>query len=408
MAAGTLITATRYNQIQASVNSVLGVGSVNFGYGQTVTSSPVATTEIVTAEHINKLRRDLLSIFVHQRGNNNGFSTKSFNAATDVNVATNVFTINNHELFTGQKVIYVSGSTGNNVNPEIPGLVNDRIYLIERISQDEFKLFTVPTEAFPTSVEVNIQGTSTGNHNFFTNLIKEIIELVDNSEYASYSNLSSILLTNRNQASLNNFTPEFNKSVSTRNTPWGGDGQAQSIFHEVRVQFANANARRHFFNTGSQIRFEATLANFPGGPGGNGFQKFDDWRGMLESMERISFKALSTTSTGSGTASNIGNFDLTSTYQQIFKKDGTGLYSDNNYIIKAREVDSRTIEFLIEFNDLDQGSNSGLGGFGPVDEPVEGILTSRVSQLRATGNTITENITPVVVQTPTYQNIRIL
>jgi hypothetical protein len=84
------------------------------------------------------------------------------------------------------------------------------------------------------------------------------------------------------------------------------------------------------------------------------------------------------------------------------------LYSDNNYIIKAREVDSRTIEFLIEFNDLDQGSNSGLGGFGPVDEPVEGILTSRVSQLRATGNTITENITPVVVQTPTYQNIRIL
>lgn len=409
MAVGSLITATRFNQIQSSVNSVFGVGSENFGYGQSLTSSTVSTTEKVTAEHINKLRKDILSIFVHQRGSSQGFLSKIFDATTSVNPSTNTFTITNHELFTGQKVRYNSGSTGNSPNPVIPGLVNNQTYLIERIDQDQFILKTVPTESFPNSITVNIQGTSTGNHIFFTNLIKELSELVDNSDYVSYSNLSSILSTNRNlfttTALTNNFTLESNRIISSRNTPWGGGGQVQSVFHEVRVQFASANARRHFFNAGSEIRFEATLTNFPGG---DGLAKFNNWAGMFAGMGTISFKALTTSNTGSGTASAIGNFDLTSSYQQIFKKEGTGIYSDNNYIIKARAVDTRTIQFLIEFNDLDQGSNSGPGGFGPVDEPVEGILTSRVHQLRATGNTITENITPVVVQTPTYQNIKIV
>ena len=398
MARGNLITATRYNQIQATVSSVLGIGAADFGYGTSLESSQVATTQIITAEHINKLRKDILAIFVHQRGSNTGFSSKNFNALSDVNVINNTITILDHEFATGQEVIYNSLTFSN-----IPGLETGKKYLIERIDQNEFKLFTVPTEDLPISTEVNIQGTSTGVHRFVTNLEKQIDEFVGNAEYASYSNLSSILLTNRNiytsQSLLNNFTLEPNRIISTRNTPWGGSNQSQSVFHEVRVQFASANARRHFFNTGSEIRFSASLTNFPGGPGQ---LKFNSWTGMLSSMGTISFKSFETTNTGSGTALLVGNFNLTSTFQPVFTKSGSSFYDQNTYVIQARALDTRTIIFLIEFNDLHTGSG---GGIYTTDEQVEGILTSRVSQFRASGTSIT-NISKVIAPTPTYQNIR--
>lgn len=402
MAVGSTITATRFNQLRASVNSVLGTGSGNFGYGQQLASSSAVAKETVTADQLNKLRTDIRSIYVHQRGDISRFSSQIFNAAVDVSVANNSFLIQNHELVSGQKVRYVAGSTGNNDNPPVPGLINNQTYLVEIIDQNEFRLINVANLSV-----VNITGVSTGIQSFFTNIKKELFELIDNSDYVAYSNLANILSASRNEyttaAISNNFTSELNKIVSTRSTPWGGEGQSQSIFHEIRVSFSSANARRHFFNAGGQIRFEATLNNFPGG---DGLQKFNNWRGMFTGMGVISFGALNTTNTGSGTASLIGNFDLTPLYEQIFRRDGSGIYSDNNYIIKAKSVDTRTIDFLIEFNDLDQGT--GIMGMYGVDEPVEGILRSRVHQLRATGNPVVNDITKVISETPTYQNIRTL
>jgi hypothetical protein len=325
MATGDIITATRYNQIQATVSSVLGVGSGDSGYGQQLQSTQVAATQIITAVHMNRLRNDMLSTFIHQTGSNSGFTLPLLEAGTD--------------------------------------LVSDA----------------------PSSV--------------------------GNNEYESYPLLATTLLSNRNNypnfntlpppTSIVNYTPEFNRTISSRNTPWGGAGQAQSVFHEVRIQFETANDRRYFFNTGSQIRIEASLTNFPGG-GGQG--KFTNWSSMLSGMGRVIFKSFETTNTGiSGTPLAIGNYSLTSNYQIIFTKGGSGLYSNNSYVIKARQEDSRTILFLIEFNDLDTGSGTPFG----TDEPVEGLLTSRVGQFRATGTTI-GSVTKVIAPSPFYQNIRTL
>jgi hypothetical protein len=309
MATGDIITATRYNQIQATVASVLGVGSGNSGYGQLLASSQISATQQVTADHMNRLRTDMLTCYIHQQGSNTGFTLPLIVAGTD--------------------------------------LVSDA----------------------PSTVGKN--------------------------EYASYPILSTSLLANRNnytsQALLNNFSVEANKSVSVRTTPWGGSFQYQSIFHEIRVQFSNANERRYFFNTGSQIRFDATLSNFPGG---EGQAKFNNWVSMFSGMGTISFGSSQTGATGSGTGQSIGNFNLTSNYQTVFNKSGSGFYSNNTYIIKAREIDTRTIVFLIEFNDIDAGST--------VDNPVTGTLTSRVHQYRATGTTIS-NVAKVVSPNPVYQ-----
>lgn len=302
MTVGSIVTAFRYNQLQAIVDTTLGLGSGDAGYGQQLSSSQILPTAIVTAAHINNIRTDLLSIYVHQNGNNN-------------------------------------------------------ITLLQRA----------------------------------------VTELISDAEYTSFSALANSLFSLRNTASSLNFSLS-RVLTSTRTLPWGGGSETQKVSHEARIIFPSANARRHYFNTGSEIRFDASLTNFSGTSGA--LPKFTNWAGMLSSIETVLFKSTETTVTGSGTASSIGNFNLTDTYQLIFIKSGSGLYSENTYTIKAREVDSSTISFLIEFNDVHTGSGIGIYG---VDESILGLLTSRVFEYRATGTSIS-GINKVIAPTPTYQN----
>ena len=62
----TAVLATDYNTIQSKINNVLGVGSVDFGYGQTVTSNQVVRTNRITVAQWNALRNDLLKARNHQ------------------------------------------------------------------------------------------------------------------------------------------------------------------------------------------------------------------------------------------------------------------------------------------------------------------------------------------------------
>jgi len=64
----TQILATDYNFIQAKASSVLGTGSGDTGYGQTVLSSPVVFQEKITAEQWNELRTDILRAYWHRNG----------------------------------------------------------------------------------------------------------------------------------------------------------------------------------------------------------------------------------------------------------------------------------------------------------------------------------------------------
>jgi hypothetical protein len=63
------ILATDYNVIQSKVALVLGSGTGNTGYGQTVISSQVSSRTNVTYTQWNNLRTDLLKARQHQTGN---------------------------------------------------------------------------------------------------------------------------------------------------------------------------------------------------------------------------------------------------------------------------------------------------------------------------------------------------
>lgn len=228
----------------------------------------------------------------------------------------------------------------------------------------------------------------TGSFPTLTDVVVD--EDITETVYAEYETVSNSVYTNKNNIFIpTQSTTEFNRTSSTRTTPWGGAAQPQSVFHEFTVTFATADARRHFFNSGGEIRFSASLT------GGSG-QKFTTWSTLFSTMGTLKFTHNNLIAT-SGLSSGLGNFDLTSTYQILYVKGAAGIYSylDNDYTISARGAQtSNVIQFRIEFNDGDNGSNNNVPN---VDEPVTGTLTSTISQLRATG-------IYVQVPSPTYQN----
>ena len=62
----TAILATDYNTIQSKVNNILGIGSGDYGYGQSVASNQVARTNRITVAQWNALRGDLIKARSHQ------------------------------------------------------------------------------------------------------------------------------------------------------------------------------------------------------------------------------------------------------------------------------------------------------------------------------------------------------
>ena len=202
-----------------------------------------------------------------------------------------------------------------------------------------------------------------------------------------YSTLMTTVETNKFNVGSGQTSIEAG-TQSTRTAPGGGGGGGV-VTHTCTVNFTSTTARTQFFNSGGQIRFSASRS------GGSG-SKNTDWTNMLSAMGTVIFNYTSTTAS-SGTGSTVGGLDLTTTYQQIFIKTGSGNYVENDYNIQARYVGSN-IQFQIEFRDDDTGDQQG--GFkagSAIDEEVTGTLQSVIQHRRATGSN-------VQVPAPTYTN----
>ena len=299
------ITAARINNLQSSIALILGTGSGQTGYGQTITSLPVNNTgDIIEAADINAIYADILKARVHQVG------------AGDIGIAE---VIQNLNIVAENTSTFVSDEGVTSVDP------------------DGFKKGIVDFE----SLMIQVQADKA--------------------------------LLHPTQAALE---PGIS---SARSSTWNG-----LIYHEVIVTFSSANARRFFFNTGGEIRISA---NNTGAVTPKGL----DWNQLCSQVGTIKFNSETTTSTTGG-GSSIGNYDLTSAFQDIYQKIGSGTYSaiyaGNIYTVKARsDIDTRII-FRIEFNDVVFDNN--------VDNNVDGRLQSTLQHYRANGD--------VTVVAPTYFN----
>ena len=199
-------------------------------------------------------------------------------------------------------------------------------------------------------------------------------------EAAAQEVLDDIYLVGAGQMS----ATQIGSSVKT--SSWNG-----SINHVFTVTFSSADQRRYYFNSGGEIRLDANLTGGTSVPG-NETQtppgtKDEIWQTMLNTMGTIKFGRTNTTSTGSGSGTATGNYDLTSSYQRLFTKDGSGVYAENVYYIDARSTSPTTIQFRIVFQDNDTGDDTTPTDPYPnaIDENVTGDITSTVTTFRATG-----------------------
>lgn len=291
-----IVTAARYNDLQAKVANVLGNGSGQFGYGQTLASAQVAAETVIDSQHMSDLYTDLINARVHQVGS----------------VPNSLATVS-----AGQVIEEDSADTGTG-----RGIVQYED-LADTIETDKDLIYTANT---------------------------------------SQSTITAL------------------KTSSTRTTAWAG-----TVDHFVTVTFASADARRHFFNAGGEIRFTADLN--PSASNG----KNNDWNNLLAAMGTVKFKSNGCASDGSspGTDFGIGNFGMTSTFQKVFQKDGSGVYAENDYNIAAKENSTSILEFRIQFRDDDVGDDAGDsnndGAINPIDESVTGTLDSVVGERLPTG-----------------------
>lgn len=294
MAIGDIITATRYNNLQTTVENVLGNGSGNTGYGQTTASNQVPQEKVVTASDMNNLYNDFDKIYRHQ----------------------------------------VNLSPSASVKP---------VSVSNLIADDDNE---------PSS---HLKG------------------------YADYESFATTISGDPNRFRLHSTQSSDDDEVinCTRTTQWRYNLNAY-----VRATFTSADTRRHFFNAGGTITFKVSLTS--SASGGN-VAKTNDWATMLSNSGLVSFGHNYTSSDNSGTGSAIGNFQLTNSEQQIYRKTGSGVYADNNYYIRAKNISDRVIEFRIWMNEADTGSTSSAKGVQPIDEYVQGSLSHWTGYLTASG-----------------------
>ncbi len=172
-----------------------------------------------------------------------------------------------------------------------------------------------------------------------------------------------------------------NKDTSTRTAAW-----STTVTHDCTVTFSSAAHRQAFFNAGGKLNFSASRS------GGSSNDQNTDWTNMLSAIGTVQM-AYTATTASSGTTTSIGNEDLTTSYQTIYTKAGSGSYSTNFYQIQAKADSSTVLRFLITFGD----SHTGRGYFDSVD----GTLQSVIGQARPNSGTL-PNGYDVVVATPTY------
>ena len=165
-----------------------------------------------------------------------------------------------------------------------------------------------------------------------------------------------------------------NAKVIQRRNQW-----TAPIECEFGVNFTSADARRHFFNAGGSITMISSLSGTP--VSGDSVAKSQDWASILGNAGTVSINHTETTTSGTGVVQSIGNYDLTTSYQEIYRKSATGVYGNNNYILFAKASDSSSIQLKFQFYDHNPG------GF-KIDEPVLGLLEAKIGFVRASGSNV--------------------
>lgn len=200
------------------------------------------------------------------------------------------------------------------------------------------------------------------------------------------------IVSNKLNYEIANMSIETNK-ISSSNTyidpSSGTPNWTGSVFYEFSANFADDDQRRHFFNLGGEVRISSDLV-----PSGADAQSLD-WDTLLSSVATIKMNVNTTISSGGvGTPGNGFN-GLTTSYQVVYTKGGTGDYSGNQLNVYAKLNGTSGIDIKVSFDDI-HVADSGSGWTGT--DYVAGTLTVQIDQQRASGGLFS-------IASPTYSHI---
>lgn len=215
------------------------------------------------------------------------------------------------------------------------------------------------------------------------------------------------IVGNKLNSDVTYMTANANKisSAETYVDPAGSPGTpfwttANQIYYEARILFVDADARRHFFNSGGEVRFDSVLSSID-----VSHAQSSDWQTMLNDISVVKLRhSITEASTGVGTE-GVGFSNLTTTYQVVYTKGGTGDYSGNQLNISAKLSNDADIDIKISFDDAhaaDTGSwsNPPYSGSWTGTDYVAGVLTVTFDELIAS-----DTPSGVSLTSPTYSHI---
>ncbi|MBG10687.1 MAG: hypothetical protein CMD92_05920 [Gammaproteobacteria bacterium] len=195
-------------------------------------------------------------------------------------------------------------------------------------------------------------------------------------------------------------TAESNKISSSKTFDVPGAGAvhtwSSNVNYEVSVIFADEDARRHFFNTGSDLRIDTSLTGVDAS-----HKQSVDWQTMFSNIGILKLSHNLTEAAG-GVGTPAGGFtSLTSTYAKIYEKSGgdgsSGYYTNNQFEVYARLNGNNAIDFKLDFIDAYTTSTFNLTDY------VAGTLTVQLDLLRADDQDASGN--GVVITSPTFSHI---
>jgi hypothetical protein len=452
---GTKILASDFNTIQALAQTVLGVGSGQYGYGQTVTSSQVRVGDpFLLLDWVN-LRADLLKSGAHQTGNAsegsllilpgnldprnvNAFISKTgagpylvtlgFTAASVapsvgapykiagcLNTAYNgVYTATASTTSTITLSYNNDPGSYNNTRPvKISSVLTEDVraqYLnyaqnVYQKAHNQTATITATTNASTTMSSANaaiimlgavVNGPGMQSNTTVTAVLPGTALTLSKTATSSVSaqQFTLSLISGVKTVANNQLSPNEPITNVVRTVAWNGNIQTVAT-----CTFPTVVSARSFFNSGSQFEISPTLT---GSFGSGSVLKDQTWQTMFTQIGTICFGAndcIQTPTDYSPTPSThypIGYFGLNQTDRLVFTKQApSGSYANNVLNVYARLDTSGTIlTITIRFQD----DATAVPPFG-IDENVDGILTVNFTATRASGSNVSV-VTPPVNLTP--------
>jgi hypothetical protein len=390
---GNKIEWSDYNAIQSVIAPVLGAtptASGNTGYGQSVASNQVTQYAKITNTQWANLRTDILRARQHQTGTDltSTLAVPYFEIiVTQTAINTNLLTTSStSQLAVNCPVMFIGASL-------LGGVQTNYTYYVKTI--DSSTTFTISSNQGG-----GVFALSTGIGSMTCRFGGTKITETDRAAYkaaadqAALSKLSGATGPSSLPATQSTRETLYNDSYINA---WNGVLSVVST-----VQFTSFDAARYFFNARGQVEITSSRT------GGSGGLKNATWTTMLDNVSGMGIiyftyattvNLLTNGNNGSGTASSLGFYNLTTSDQLLFEKLApSGAYADNKFRIYAKLVDGNggagsnsAIQFTLQWRDESANPNpTQYGPYGPfgIDENVDGVISSIIQILRPTGSNV--------------------